>query len=138
MDRFWSKVDIRGACWIWLAAVRNPAEGYGAFWHRGRHVTAHRFAYEQMVGPIPEGKILAHHCDNPRCVNPAHLFVTDQAGNMADKVAKGRQARGLRNGRGKLSPEQIAEIRASNESGPSLGLRFGVTRNTIWKHRKCL
>jgi hypothetical protein len=136
MDRFWSKVDIRGSCWIWTAAVRNPSEGYGAFWFQGRHVNAHRYAYELMVGKIPAGAVLAHRCDNPRCVRPDHLFVTDQAGNIADKVSKGRQAKGSRIATWKLTPEQIAEIRASNAGACALAAAYGVSRNHIWRLRK--
>lgn len=73
-DRFWPKVDRGGPdeCWGWLAH-RNP-KGYGRFSvTRTHHVQAHRFAYEQEVGPIPTGLTLDHLCRNRGCVNPAHL-----------------------------------------------------------------
>lgn len=79
MDRFWSKV-VRGTdeeCWEWVAA--RISSGYGSFRFGGRHFLAHRFAYELIVGPIPEGLQLDHLCRNRACVNPAHLEpVTNQ------------------------------------------------------------
>lgn len=76
--RFWAKVDKSGgplACWPWLGSLAGY--GYGRIWHRGRHVPAHRFAYELLVGPIPEGMEIDHvkerGCTRRNCVNPAHL-----------------------------------------------------------------
>jgi hypothetical protein len=74
-QRFWAKVDIRGAdeCWPWTAHL---CEGYGRFrlaGRDGRKVIAHRLAFELLVGPIPEGMQLDHLCRNRACVNPAHL-----------------------------------------------------------------
>lgn len=74
-ERFWSKVDRSGgpeACWEWRAYV-DRAHGYGVFMVHPRQVKAHRFAYELVVGPIPEGLQIDHLCRNRRCVNPAHL-----------------------------------------------------------------
>ena len=69
-ERFWSKVNKTDTCWIWTAAKNQ--DGHGRFRH-GRLVLAHRFAYELLVGPIPKGLDLDHLCQNPACVNPAHL-----------------------------------------------------------------
>jgi hypothetical protein len=68
--RFWSKVDASGVCWEWTASD-DGAKGYGRFDHQ----SAHRWAYEFLVGPIPEGMTLDHLCLNKRCVNPDHLEV---------------------------------------------------------------
>lgn len=69
--RFWSKVDFTGDCWIWTAAVDK--DGYGRFRTPTTHIRAHRWAWERVNGPIPEGLMIDHLCRNPGCVNPAHL-----------------------------------------------------------------
>jgi hypothetical protein len=70
--RFWEKVDRTDECWGWTAC--RVAKGYGQFsTGGGRRVGAHRFAYELLVGPIPDGLQLDHLCRNRACVNPAHL-----------------------------------------------------------------
>lgn len=71
-ERFWSRVDRSGACWLWTAGRNNY--GYGAFYpSKGNQVLAHRFAYELLVGPIPEGLQIDHVCRVRACVNPEHL-----------------------------------------------------------------
>lgn len=71
-ERFWEKVDRQddSDCWPWLGGTRRG--GYGEFWVEGRIVTAHRFAYELLIGPIPAGLALDHRCEQPSCVNPFH------------------------------------------------------------------
>jgi hypothetical protein len=78
--RFWSKVQKTATCWWWTGGKRGKYGGFGRYTphHRqngqaGRQVMAHRFAYERLVGPIPEGLVLDHLCSNHLCVNPAHL-----------------------------------------------------------------
>lgn len=92
IERFWDKVDQsagRTACWPWMAYV-TPG-GYGEFGtSHGKHVAAHRFAWEVTYGPIPAGLFVCHACDNPRCCNPRHLFVGSAGANAADRNAKGR------------------------------------------------
>lgn len=73
-DRFWSKVDRSGECWIWTGGTN--VGGYGRFRserHDRRMVVAHRVAYEMVVGPVPDGLVLDHLCRVRACVNPAHL-----------------------------------------------------------------
>lgn len=81
--RFWEKVDKDdpGGCWIWRGATGHA--GYGVFRGPDRNVGAHRFAYEDVAGPIPEGLELDHLCRTPLCVNPAHLEPVTHAENMA-------------------------------------------------------
>lgn len=81
--RFWSKVEKAGdeGCWTWTAA--RTRDGHGRFRTPTSHVLAHRWSYERLVGPIPEGLVLDHLCRNPPCVNPAHLEPVTAEENVA-------------------------------------------------------
>lgn len=117
-------------CWEWVG-YRKPS-GYGKFsLHRlGTHA-AHRLAYEVFCGPIPEGLSVCHHCDNPPCCNPAHLFVGTNGDNIRDRNRKGR------NPVAKLSDAQRESIRReyvprSADFGiPALARKYGVGFGTI-------
>lgn len=88
--RFWRKVQKSDGCWWWIS-VRNE-DGYGQFRNDelGRMEGAHRFSWRLTHGDIPHGMCVLHHCDNPPCVNPDHLFLGTQQDNIADMHAKGR------------------------------------------------
>lgn len=88
-DRFWQKVRKSDGCWEWTARV-SP-EGYGEFWD-DRNVRAHRFSWSLVNGPIPDGLMVCHRCDNPRCVRPDHLFLGTNRENIRDMMAKGRHS----------------------------------------------
>jgi HNH endonuclease len=91
VKRFWSKVDKNGPvpecrpdlgpCWEWLAGL-GSATGYGNFWLDGRTVSAHRFAYIDVLGPVPDGLDLDHLCRNRGCVNPHHLEPVTETVNI--------------------------------------------------------
>lgn len=98
-ERFFAKIG-RGKteddCWTWNAATTEF--GYGLMNAQGRQQRAHRISYKIHVGDIPEGLQICHHCDNPPCTNPKHLFMGTQDDNMKDASRKGRSAFGDRNG----------------------------------------
>lgn len=79
-------------CWPWIGTRGD--NGYGLVQSQGRQLRAQRVVYSMYKGEIPDGLFVCHHCDNPPCVNPAHLFVGTGLDNIADRQAKGRQAKG--------------------------------------------
>lgn len=89
---FWEKVKKLESCWEWQAGFNG--NGYGAAYFNGKQYRAHRASWIMAHGKIPNGMMLCHSCDNPKCVNPSHLFLGTQADNIADMVTKGRQAKG--------------------------------------------
>lgn len=132
--RFWSKVDVGEAdeCWEWLASKSRG--GYGQFAIHSKPWLAHRVAWFLTFGPIPKGLCVCHHCDNPGCANPYHLFLGTHAENIADSVRKGRMHRGEASGCGKLTEEDVHEIRAMLEEGytqQEIADKFGVTNQSI-------
>jgi hypothetical protein len=88
-DRFWQFVNKTDTCWLWTG---SRSRGYGLIGAgaSGKTKSAHRVSYELANGPIPAGMWVLHKCDNPPCVNPAHLFLGDRADNMRDAFRKGR------------------------------------------------
>lgn len=121
-------------CIEWTGA-RN-VKGYGARQWRGHVRRAHRVAWEEANGPIPDGMMVLHRCDNPPCVNVAHLFLGTAADNTADMIAKGRRASvaGEKNAKAKLTLDQVRSIREAHAAGVSNATQartYGVTRSTI-------
>jgi len=91
--RFFRKVEFKASCWNWTGTFNNGTVQrgfyYGQFWDK-KIWSAHRWSYTFFRGEIPEGKMVCHHCDNPSCVNPFHLFVGTAKDNMQDCLRKGR------------------------------------------------
>lgn len=92
---------------------------------------AHRFSWEAHNGQIPEEMCVLHKCDTPSCVNPDHLFLGTNDDNVADRVAKGRSAKGEQHGKAKLTDRQILEIRDMSGTLQEIGDYYGVHNSHI-------
>lgn len=95
LEGFWARVDKSGECWEWQGAKTNG--GYGRIVKNGKAIRAHRVSHELVHGPIGDSKLfVCHRCDNPKCVNPDHLFLGDCKANLSDMTAKGRHPEQVR------------------------------------------
>lgn len=89
--RFWDKVDSsKEGCWEWRGGI-NPNGGYGRFHFNNGQAPAHRLSWQLIKGSIPQGLFVLHHCDNPPCVNPSHLYLGTLADNNRDTRLRKRQ-----------------------------------------------
>ena len=146
--RFWEKVKIGlpDKCWEWQA---NLGRGYGMFSIEGRSIVAHRVSWTMLRGPIPEGMLVLHKCDNRKCVNPNHLFIGTQSDNVCDMLAKGRGG-DYRNGNTKVySLEDAIKIDNMLNDGASLrsiareyntthqAIKRAITDGRLYKPHKC-
>lgn len=131
--RFYGWTETAEGCWEW----RGPrSHDYGTLRAEGAVWLAHRLSYTVFVGPIPEGDVICHRCDNPICMNPAHLFAGSQADNLHDMHNKGRGVRGSRQHAAVLTEDDVKSIRSDRARGvPALDLaaRYGVHKRQIYK-----
>lgn len=155
MDFFWSRVEIdeETGCWNWIGAFSNC--GYGKFSIGGlqnRPMTtqgAHRVSYELFVGPIGEGMVVKHRCDNKRCVNPEHLEMGTHQENTQE--AYDRNLTNVRKGDvhpfAKITSKDVTDIRKAVANGPygiqrQIAKQYGISQSTVsmivnhinWKH----
>lgn len=140
-DRFWSKVIKTKSCWNWIGTIQR---GYGIFYIDAKNpVRAHRYSYELNIGEIPKGLLVCHKCDNPRCINPKHLFIGTIADNNLDCKNKGRLIRppnqtGSNHSQHILTEKDVLNIRDAYKNGfkqKDLAILYGVAKNTI--HKVC-
>lgn len=160
ISRFESKFVKKSGCWIWEASLNN--KGYGQFSiKRSVNKLAHRISYQIYIGDIPKGLCVLHKCDNPKCVNPDHLFLGTKKDNMIDKENKNRgnhekasktmirkgHNRGEKQWMCKLTNNDIIEIRKLHSKGlthEEIASKYPVERRQIgkiinkesWKHLK--
>lgn len=135
---FWRNVKKSNAsnCWEWSGgkASHETGRNYGVAWLFGKKWKAHRAAWVFEFGPIPEGVLVCHKCDNPPCCNPSHLFLGSNKDNAQDCINKGRgnKEKGEDRYNAKLTQEEVREIRkrykprCKMNSGIKLAGEFGV------------
>jgi hypothetical protein len=125
-------------CWNWTGATTPPPRQYGQLYVNGKTILAHRISYVVHVGKIPQGMQVLHKCDNPRCINPDHLFLGTQKDNIQDCVRKGRLKipgfHGSKHPNSKLTEAQVVEIykKKGIETLPRIAESFNVTRQAIY------
>jgi hypothetical protein len=152
---FWECLDMSGgpnACWEWQANRQH--NGYGVIKSGGKNMIASRIVYAAVYGPIPPGLFVLHHCDNPPCCNPVHLFLGTTQDNSLDALHKGRLKgqylpghiglRGHTNSHAKLTEDNVRYIRAMRGQVTQrvLAVQLGIAVPTvsaiqlhrIWKH----
>lgn len=154
-DRLRAKIVRTTPSGCWEVEPTTGCKGYGQFAMDRKSMGTHRAAWILAHGPIPDGLWVLHHCDNPPCVNPAHLYLGDCHDNVRDRVVRGRNAtgpklsgitRGEQSPNAKLTDDAVRAMRLRHESGDityaALGALFGVGRTVArgvvvgsgWKH----
>ena len=147
IERFWKNVDRKRHCdcWEWKASCMRG--GYGGFKYypdqknrkNRKQISAHIFSYIIAKGDVQKGLNVCHTCDNPKCVNPDHLFLGTHKDNMQDMINKGRGAdnRGIKNGRSLLNEEKVREIKKmlKNKTNTEIACIYKVSDATIWQIR---
>lgn len=111
------EIDEETGCWLFQGTITD--KGYGTIQRNRKTVGAHRASWEEVNGPIPNGLFVCHHCDNPPCINPAHLFLGTRKDNSDDRDAKGRNVnqRGESHPMAKLTARDIRAIRERVRAG---------------------
>lgn len=142
-----TKISQNG-CWEWVGANRCKMGNnyYGGTNIGKKSILAHRASYELYKGKIPDGMLVCHKCDNPKCVNPEHLFLGTHADNSRDMSNKNRGANGEKSINAKLTANKVMEIRFAgkrrNMRQKDIAYVFGVAEKTVhkiinkksWKH----
>ncbi len=127
---FLASFEKTETCWNWTGTITKRGYGYATI--NGRRIHAHRLSYFYHYGELPEGLVVCHTCDNPKCVNPDHLFLGTQADNMQDKVNKNRHLFGEKHGMSKLTEKDVLFIRSLEKPNyAQLGRQYNVCPETI-------
>jgi hypothetical protein len=146
-EKFWAQVgkSAPSGCWLWTGTKNGTGYGwvYTGYKMNGAKVRsfmklAHRIAYMLTHGEIPEGKHICHHCDNPPCVNPAHLYAGTQKENTTDAWRRGRRTMnkidnaGEKHGMARLDEKTVLEIRASSGPQRAIASHFGISQGAVY------
>ena len=148
IERFWTKVNQEpgqgpnGDCWEWTAGQKNQ-EGYGGFYVRqinntmNSHKVAFLIVHNFALDDIPDGIVIRHSCNNPKCVRPLHLKLGTPADNSQDMIDAGHSLTGERNPKYKLNPELVKTIRELWSTGEwtkaAIAEKLGVSQSAVWQ-----
>lgn len=135
--RFERHVRRTDSCWIWEGGANQA--GYGQFrigrsGHGHPVISVHRWSYEHFVGPIPPGAWICHHCDNPSCVRPDHLYAGTAKQNSADAIVRNKRAKKVKFGARKrvLTDDAVRAIRADDRPVWIVAHAFEVSETTVY------
>lgn len=131
-ERFWRYVtvpDDPDACWLWTG--RKDKDGYGTLRVGKTQVRAHRFSYELHNGPLPDGEMGRHRCNNPGCVNERHIIPGSHFENMADRKEAGHYATGEAHPMAKVSDQIAEQVRCATGTYVDIGRRFGLSKSQV-------
>ncbi len=138
VDRFMNKwtEDTSTGCWVWAATLNNSGYGqikvhFSKLSSERQHVLAHRVSWQLFRGKIPKGIFVLHKCDNPKCVNPDHLFLGRPKDNIRDCIDKGKFVHGENTYNAKLTFKDVDKIRASDKKNIELAEEYNVSDNHI-------
>lgn len=126
-ERFWNKVEKQNSCWIWKGPI---AKNYGMMFYKGQ-IKAHRFSYLIHHGELKKKYFICHHCDNPLCVNPDHIYQGKPKENSRDAQKRKRMRMGDRHHKTKIKDEDVKYIRSCSEKGVDLAKKYNVNKTTI-------
>lgn len=144
--RFWRYVSPcpMSGCWHWTGGITPFGHGRFRLGRLEGQIGPHVFSYAMHVAPVPEGVCVLHHCDNPGCVNPGHLFLGDRGDNARDAAAKGRlkhnfapgwnPARGTGRTR-KITEADVIAIRQDDRPATEIAKAYGLCASSVWKIR---
>lgn len=138
-----NRIEVRyvekNGCWEWTGSL--GARGYGRLKYKGKFYLAHRLSHLVFNGPIIRGNLVCHHCDNPICINPSHIYSGTMADNVRDMVLRGRHGAmkpgvrsGEKNPNAKLSRSKAGVIRSKfsgGQSASSIAREYSVSQRTI-------
>jgi hypothetical protein len=136
---------MKNGCWKCTSHYDN--KGYPKFQNNGKTIRIAKYLYEREFGEVPEGFVLRHKCDNPKCINPSHLEVGTQRDNMQDMVERGHSTKGSKNPMSKLSEDDVKTILIRIKKGEfaeKIAEEYKVSKMTIgciagritWRHIK--
>lgn len=128
LSRFWAMVDKSGECWTWTGCYNDC--GYGRMFLRNKGRMAHRISFMIVHGYAPGGDMqVCHHCDNPPCIRPDHLFEGTQKENVLNQLLKGRHATA------DLTPAQVVDIRKWTGNLAAQARKINVHKDIIYQVR---